>query len=70
MKKHTIQHSNAAEINKNTSLASTKKEAGKNHSRYIYTENDLGEGILDLSAATTYTFSQHNRFNQQNNSRA
>lgn len=70
MKKQSIQHSNAAEVNKNTSLANTKKDTGQNQSRYIYTENDLGEGILDLSVATTHLFGQHLSLHEQNNSRA
>jgi hypothetical protein len=70
MKKQSIQHSNATEINKNKNSASTKNKDRNNKSRYIYTENDLGVGILELSVVTTNLFSQHNRFNQQNNSRA
>lgn len=70
MKKQSIQHSNAAEIHNNKSKASTIKEAGKNHGRYIYTENDLGEGILDLSVTTTYIASELKSIHQQNSNRA
>jgi hypothetical protein len=68
-KKQSIQHSNAAAINKYISLADTKKEAGKKQNRYLYTKNHLGEGFLDLSVTTSFIFGQNNPFKQQDNSR-
>ena len=40
--------------------ASIKSVTRKKNPRYIYTEEDLGEGLLDAGVTYTYKAEQHN----------
>ncbi len=53
MKKPSPQNVTLNNVNKNKYTASTKSITGKKNTRYIYTEKDLGEGILEISVTPT-----------------
>lgn len=55
MKKQTIKNTLISNNQKSTYTSVRKNETGKKTTRYIYTENDLGEGLLDMGVTPTYT---------------
>jgi hypothetical protein len=56
MRKQTT--SNFAAVNANQFKAGTKNVSTKKNPRYIYTEEDLGEGILDVGISSYYATDQ------------
>ena len=58
MRKQT--NNNFAAVNVNQFKADIKNVSNKKNPRYIYTEEDLGEGILDVGVSSYYTDQQDN----------
>ena len=63
MKKQTMKNLLVTNNQKITYTSIRKIDAGKKTTRYIYTENDLGEGLLDMGFTPTYTVSQPVAYN-------
>ena len=63
MKKQSIKNSLVSNSQKITYTSVRKNEAGKKTTRYIYTEKDLGEGLLDVGVTPSYTAGQPVAFN-------
>ena len=52
----------------NNNLSESRKNiAGKKNIRYIYTEEDLGEGMLYAGITSSYTAAKQKNLNPQNN---
>lgn len=58
MRKQT--NNNFAAVNATQFKAGIKNLSPKKNPRYIYTEEDLGEGILDVGISSYYTDQQDN----------
>ncbi|MBL7701591.1 MAG: hypothetical protein JNM14_05040 [Ferruginibacter sp.] len=58
MKKQTTNQFNFMNAAKNHLKAIGKKLTPKKSSGYVYTEEDLGEGILDVGITAHYTLNQ------------
>ena len=58
MKKQTNKNILVTNNQKITYTSLRKNELGKKTTRYIYTENDLGEGLLNMGFTPTYTVGQ------------
>ncbi len=59
MKKQSTNNLTAASINRNFK-AGVRNISAKKNPRYIYTEEDLGEGLLDACINSAYTIQSHN----------
>ena len=66
MKKQTINNIPAAHTHK-SQLKHNGKNTSNTNTRYIYTEADLGEGILDVGLNTSSAVAKQKQFNPQNN---
>ena len=58
MKKQSNKNFLVANSQKNTYTSVRKNEAGNKTIRYIYTEKDLGEGLLDMGVTPTFAIGQ------------
>lgn len=58
MKKQSNKNFLVANSQKNTYTSVRKNESGNKTIRYIYTEKDLGEGLLDMGVTPTYAIGQ------------
>ena len=58
MRKQTTNDFSAINANQNQFKENRKNLSVKKNPRYIYTEEDLGEGILDAGVNSTYTKDQ------------
>lgn len=54
MRKQTTNNYSAISANQNQLRDSRKNVSAKKNPRYIYTEEDLGEGILDVGISSYY----------------
>ena len=66
MKNQSTNNSIATTSNKNRFTESKKNISGKKSTRYVYTEEDLGEGILDAGVPSSYSMGQEHKTNPQN----
>jgi hypothetical protein len=58
MEKQTTNHFSFMNAAKNHLKKIGKKFTPKKNTRYVYTEEDLGEGILDVGITAHYTLNQ------------
>lgn len=63
MKKQSTKNFVVTNSPKNTYTSVRKNEAGKKSTRYVYTDKDLGEGLLDMGVTPTYTVGQTAAYN-------
>ena len=63
MRKQTTTDFTSNNANQNQFKESNKNVATKENPRYIYTEEDLGEGILDVGISSYYLTEQQKNLN-------
>jgi hypothetical protein len=64
MKKQTINNYAAPNFNQHQFKGSSKNVPAKKNPRYIYTEEDLGEGILDVGVTVSFAADQQDSPNR------
>ena len=62
-----IQQKKMKKQSNNFTTESRKNVTGKKNTRYVYTEEDLGEGILYAGIVSSYTAGKQKNLNPQNN---
>jgi len=65
MRKQTINDISAINADQNQFKEVRRDLSVKKNPRYIYTEEDLGEGILDVGVNTSYTADREGNLNPQ-----
>ena len=65
MRKQTSNDFTCINANQNQFKVSINNLAAKKHPRYIYTEEDLGEGLLDVGVTASYMTDQQDMLQTQ-----
>ena len=65
MRKQTSHDFTGINANQNQFKVSINNLAAKKHPRYIYTEEDLGEGLLDVGVTASYMTDQQDMLQTQ-----